>query len=252
MSELVKTAIATVITFTCVLVAWFWLTRPGGLPATALPPPPAMLDALQVAWVRGTLWPHIIFTAKGAAFGLLIGVAIGFVLSATVVMIPVLEHFVSPIIVGMQSVPKIAIAPLIVSYAGFGLESKVFTAALLAFFPVFVSLVRGFRSVDPLILDMYRAFSANRLHVMRHARLPASAPYLFASLKVAVLLSLIGAIVSEFIASSKGLGYIIKSRSQEFDVSMMFAAVISLAIMGVLATAAIQFAQHRIVFWTRR
>lgn len=252
MSDFAKTAIATLITFALVALAWVVATGPNGLPSTALPPPGALYDALYSAWVRGTLWPHIIFTAKGAAFGLLLGVAIGFVLASIVVMVPVLEYFVSPIVVGMQSVPKIAIAPLIVSYAGFGLESKVFTATMMAFFPVFVSLVRGLRSVDPLILDLYRAFSASRLHVMLHARLPASAPFLFASLKVAVLLSLIGAIVSEFIASSQGLGYIIKSRSQEFDVSIMFASIISLAIMGVLATAFIQVLQKRIVFWNRR
>lgn len=252
MKDLTKITIATCITFALVALAWVLATGPNGLQPTALPPPGATLDALYSAWVRGTLWPHIAFTAQGAFFGLLVGVSVGMVLAGVVVMIPVLEDFVSPIVVAMQSVPKIAIAPLIVSYAGFGLESKVFTAAMMSFFPVFVSLVRGLRSVDPLVLDLYRSYSAGPMHVMIHARLPASAPFLFASLKVAVLLSLIGAIVSEFIASSKGLGFIIKSRSQEFDVSIMFAAIISLAIMGVLATTIIQVLQNRIVFWNRR
>lgn len=251
MTELIKTALATLITFCLILVLWSFATGPGGLPPSALPPLPDVIDALNVGWLRGNLYPHIAFTAKAAFAGLLIGVALGAISGAIVVLVPSLEPFVVPIVVGLQSTPKIAIAPLIIAYVGYGVESKIFTAALLAFFPVFVAAVQGLRSLDPLILDLYRAFSASRVHILLHARLPASAPYMFAGLQVAVMLSLIGTIVSEFVASTRGLGFIIKSRAQEFDVSMMFASIITLAIMGVTGTFIIQALQRKMVFWIR-
>lgn len=247
-----KTALATLVTIFLILAAWSYATGPGGLPSTALPPLPALLDALRIGWIEGRLLPHILFTAQAAALGLLIGAALGMALGALVVVIPVFEPFVVPLVVGMQSIPKIALAPLIVAYVGFGMESKIFTAALLSFFPLFIAMVRGLRSIDPLILDLYRAYSASRLHILLNARIPAATPFLFAGLKVAIVLSLIGCVVSEFVASTRGLGYIIKSRSQEFDVSMMFVAIISLSIMGVVATLAVEFAQARIVFWRKR
>jgi NitT/TauT family transport system permease protein len=156
---------------------------------------------------------------------------------------------VVPVVFGLQSVPKIAIAPLLVAYLGFGLPSKVFTAALLCFFPLFVATVTGMRSVDPGLLDLYRVASASRLHLLRHVRIPAAAPYLFAGLQVAVVLAVIGSVVSEFVASTHGLGFIVKSRSQDLDVSMMFAAIATLSLMGVTGNLLVRLAQRRLVFW---
>jgi NitT/TauT family transport system permease protein len=252
MGEMAKMTIATLITFLAVAVAWTVATGPDGLPPSALPPPSDLMDAMNVALVRGTLYPHIAFTVQGALFGLLVGVALGLLLGGLVAIVPVLEDFLLPVVVALQSVPKIAVAPLIVAYMGFGLGSKVFTAALLSFFPIFIAMVRGLRSVDPQILDLYRASSASRLHVLMNVRIPAAALFVFAGLKVAVLLSLIGCIVSEFIASSKGLGFIIKSRSQEFDVSMMFVAIIVLSAIGVIGTMIVQGVQNKVVFWHRK
>lgn len=251
-NDALRTGLATLLTACVLLTVWAWATGPGGLQKTVLPSPADVLGALYNGWIAGQLWPHAAFTAQAAFAGLLIGTLLGLAGAALVVMVPVLEAFLLPVVFAMQSVPKIAVAPLVIAYLGFGIGSKIFTAALLAFFPVFVAAITGMRSLDPGLIDLYRVASASRWHVLRHARIPAAAPYLFASLQIAIVLSLIGSVVSEFIASTHGLGFVIKARSQDLDVSMMFAAIFTLSLMGVLGGAAVSWAQRRLVFWVAR
>lgn len=125
----------------------------------------------------------------------------------------------------------------------------IFTVALLTFFPLFVATVAGMRAVDANIVDMYRASSASPLHILVHARLPAAGSYIFGALQIAVVLALIGAVISEFIALTMGLGFVIKTQAGELDLSVMFAAIISLALMGALAGAVVRFVQRRVLFW---
>ena len=154
-----------------------------------------------------------------------------------------------PIIVGLQSVPKIALAPLLIWYLGFGIESKIVTAALLCFFPFFVASANGLRSLSPELVDLYRAASASRWHVLLNARFPAAATNLFSALQIAVVLSLTGSVVSEFVASSQGLGYIIRARSQELDLSMAFVAVIVLSLLGAFGSLLVRVMQRKLVWW---
>lgn len=249
MRDLARTLLATLVTAVLLIGLWAYVTRSGGLPPTLLPGPADVLAALHSGWVDGLLWPHAAFTAQAALTGLLIGALAGFAAGSFVVLMPALEAFVVPVVFGLQSVPKIAVAPLLVAYLGFGLASKAFTAALLCFFPLFVATVTGMRSVDPGLLDLYRVASASRLHVLWHVRIPAAAPYLFAALQIAVVLAVIGSVVSEFVASTHGLGFIVKSRSQDLDVSMMFAAIATLSLMGVTGNLLVRLAQRRLVFW---
>jgi len=249
MSELARTAIATALTALALLALWAFATGPGGVESFVLPPPAAVLGALRQGWIDGLLLPHVAYTGRAALVGLAIGATLGIAVGGIVSMVRPLEYFMVPLVSGMQSVPKIAVAPLIIAYFGFGIESKVFTVALLTFFPLFVATVAGLRSVDANIVDMYRAFSASRLHILIHARLPAAGNYIFGALQIAVVLALIGAVISEFIASTKGLGFVIKTQAGELDISVMFAAIISLALMGVAAGALVRFAQRRVLFW---
>ena len=182
---------------------------------------------------------------------MVIGVSLGIAVGALVVLVPLLEMFLLPVVTAMQSIPKVALAPLIVAYLGFGPASKIFTAAMLAFFPAFLAAVAGLRSADRGHLDLLRASSASRWHTLWNVRIPAAAPYLFAALQIAVVFSLIGVVVSEFIAATEGLGFVIKARSLELDVSMMFAAILVLCAMGVAAGLLVRVAQRQLVFWQR-
>jgi NitT/TauT family transport system permease protein len=249
-NETAKTFVATVATASILVLAWSVVTMRGALPPTVLPGPTDVFGALRNGLVSGQLWPHILFTMKSAFCGLLIGASLGVVTGAVVVLVPILEPFIVPVVVGLQSVPKIAVAPIIIACLGYEMAPKVFTVALLCFFPLFVATVAGLRALDGPIVDLYRAASASELHVLINARIPAVAPYLFSALQIAFVLSLLGCVVSEFIASSKGLGFVIKARSLDLDVSTMFAAIILLSAIGVIGTLLIRTVQRRLVFWT--
>ncbi|MBR0898896.1 ABC transporter permease [Bradyrhizobium tropiciagri] len=249
MKEIVATSLATLISTALLLIVWIVVTGPGGLPGTIFPSPIDVLRALYSGLVEGLLWPHIRFTVQSAMVGLLIGASLGVAAGALVVLVPVIEPFVLPIVVGLQSVPKIAVTPIIIACLGFGMASKVFTVALLCFFPLFVSAVAGLRATDQSLLDLYRVVSASKMHVLLNARIPAAAPYLFSGFQIAFVLSLLGCVVAEFIASSRGLGFIIKARSNDLDISTMFAAIVVLSAIGVVGTTIVRLLQRRVVFW---
>ena len=251
MKDAWKTALASAAGLLVLIAWWAWATRAGGLDKSVLPSPADVAGSLYAGLIEGTLHPHIRATALAALAGLGIGVLLGMAAGASVVLLPPLEPFLLPVVTGMQSIPKVALAPLIVAYLGFGPASKIFTAALLAFFPAFLAAVAGLRAADRAHLDLMRACSASPLHALWHVRVPASAPYLFAALQVAVVFSLIGVVVSEFIAATEGLGYVIKARSLELDVSMMFAAIVVLCAMGVAGGLVVRLAQRHAVFWQR-
>jgi len=250
-----KDAAKTMLGSTCSLLAlgllWWWATHAGGFDKSVLPSPADVGGALQAGLFGGSLYPHILATGRAAIAGLALGVGIGIAAGALVVLVPLLQLFLLPVVTAMQSIPKVALAPLIVAYLGFGLASKVFTAAMLAFFPAFLAAVAGLRAADRAHLELLRACSASPLHTLWNVRLPAAAPYLFAALQVAVVFSLIGVVVSEFIAATEGLGYVIKARSLELDVSMMFAAILVLCAMGVAGGLMVRLLQHHVVFWRR-
>ncbi len=251
MREAWKTALGSTATLAVLVLLWAWATQAGGLAKSVLPPPADVLAALRAGLVDGTLHAHVLATGRAALAGLVIGVGLGLSAGALIVLVPLLEAFLLPLVTAVQSVPKVALAPLIVAYLGFGAASKVFTAAMLAFFPAFIAAVAGLRSADRAHIDLFRACGASRFHTLLNVRLPAAAPYLLAALQVAVVFSLIGVVVSEFIAATEGLGYVIKARSQELDVSMMFAAIAVLCGMGVGAGLLVRLAQRRLVFWQR-
>jgi len=251
MKEAWKTALASTATLAALVLLWAWAVHAGALDRSVLPPPQEVAAAMKAGLVDGTLHPHILATGRAALAGLAIGVGLGVAAGALIALVPLLEAFLLPLVTAVQSVPKVALAPLIVAYLGFGAASKVFTAAMLAFFPAFIAAVAGLRGADRSHLDLLRVCGASALHTLWNVRLPAAAPYLLASLQVAVVFSLIGVVVSEFIAATEGLGYVIKARSQELDVSMMFAAIVVLCAMGVAGGLLVRIAQRRLVFWVR-
>lgn len=248
--ETVKMAACSLITVTVIVVVWELVTRLGEIPAYVVPSPAAVAEAFRSGLIDGTLYRHIGFTVLCTLTGLLAGCVAGLLIGALVAEFRPLELSIYPLVIGLQSVPKIAIAPLIVAYLGFGIESKVFTVGLLCFFPVFVNTVVGLHAVDAGAIDLYRVFSASRWRQFLDVRLPASADHIFAGLQIAVVLGLIGCIVSEFIASTEGLGFIIKARAGQLDVSMMFAAILILAMLGATGTLLVRLAHGVTVFWS--
>lgn len=247
MSEFARNAFFGALSLCVIVALWGW--GAGQTSSSVLPGPMQVADSLYLGLVEGVLIPHILFTGSAALMGLACGAGLGIGLGALVVAVPLLERFLMPVVVGMQSIPKVAIAPLLVAYLGFGIGSKVFTSALLAFFPIFIACVIGLKAVDREHLRLYRAMDASQLQIIVNLRIPTAISYIFAALRISVVLSLIGCIVSEFVASTRGLGYVIQARSQELDVSMMFAAIICLTALGVTGNLIVRGIERRVVFW---
>jgi NitT/TauT family transport system permease protein len=150
---------------------------------------------------------------------------------------------------GFNSVPKVALAPLILIWFGFGIQSKLVTAAVIAFYPVLVNVVVSLKSEDPQRILLMRALRANFFHSFIKLRLPSMLPVLFAGLEVALVFSIIGAIVGEFLGASIGLGSVILQRQAAVDVSGVFSILILLSIMGVVLAGILKMIGHRVAFW---
>ena len=154
-----------------------------------------------------------------------------------------------PLLVFSQSVPKIAIAPLFVVWFGFGIIPKVIAAFMLGFFPVVVSTVMGFKSVDPDMLDLARSMKASRLETFLRISLPQALPSIFAGLKVSITLAVVGAVVGEFVGSNSGIGYLLQIANGNFDLPLMFAALTVLSGIGVLLFVAIDGVERMMIPW---
>jgi NitT/TauT family transport system permease protein len=250
--EPLKLAASTLATFLVLLFGWQFAIWLFALPAYVLPSPGAIGAALVQAWIGGTFWEHAWFTLKGAASGFFIGCLLGVVAGAVVAEIRVASLAFYPLVIAIQSMPTVAIAPLIVVYLGVGLASKIATVALLCFFPVFVNTVAGLQAADQRLIDLYRASSASRLRTLFEVKLPGAIDHIMASVQVAVVLAFVGCVVSEFVASTAGLGHIIKTFATDLNVAVMFAAILSLGVIGSVVGFLVTQLHRRVVFWRPR
>lgn len=227
-------------------IDWF------SVPRHLLPRPGDVLTALWNGYVGGRYWIHFFTTLKQMWYGYLIGCSVALILAAMVAEFRMVERVVQPFVVAFQSMPKVALAPLLIVWFGFGMTSKVVLVALICFFPVFINAVTGFKSASADHLRLYRAFNASRLSIFWNVKLPSAAETIFAGLQIAVVLALIGSVVGEFITARHGLGFLIQASTLSFDVATMFAAIISLSIIGVVSTTMIRLIQARVVHWAER
>lgn len=221
------------------------------IPAFVLPPLREVGGAIHQGWVEGTLWEHAAATVAAAAMGLAIGALAGIVLGALVAEIRPVSLAVYPLVIAIQSMPTVALAPLIVVYLGVGLPSKVATVALLCFFPLFVNTVAGVRGAPVALVDLYRAFGSGRWRIFRDVRLPAATDGILAALQIAVVLALVGTVVSEFVAAQRGLGFVIRAFASDLNVPVMFAAIAGLAALGAVGGALATALHRALVPWRR-
>jgi NitT/TauT family transport system permease protein len=219
------------------------------VPDYLIPTPWAVLLALKQGLIGGVLWPHIWATTSALILGYIAGCTLALVLATFVSEFVLINRAFYPLIVAFQSVPKVALAPLIIVWFGFELESKVVMVALICFFPCFVNAVVGFRSCNPNLIDLYRAFGASRFQILFSVKWPSALSTIFAGLEISIVLALLGAVVSELVASRRGLGHVIEASTVDFNVAMIFACVIVLAAIGVISTQLIMFLRRKIAFW---
>jgi NitT/TauT family transport system permease protein len=195
-----------------------------------LPPPSLIFARLWSSFPL--LLRHASVTLTEAVLGFLLGAGTGITCALAMARSRIVERALSPLVISSQTFPKEALAPLFIVWFGFGIFPKVIIAGLISFFPVVVNTTRGLLSVDPLILDLMRSLSATPQQVFLKVRLPNAVPYIFAALKICAPLSVIGAVVGEFVGASAGLGHLVRLANSELATDLMFAALIVLGAMG--------------------
>lgn len=249
MPNIIKAILYPSITAVALILLWIVSIRVFAVPNYLIPTPESVLMALKSGYIDGQYWPHFLFTLQSTVLGYLIGCGLALLIGTVLAESKTFEQFLYPYIIALQSTPKVAIAPLILVWFGFGLASKVVMVALMSFFPMFINTVVGIRQANPAMLDLMKVFSASRTHVFFNVKLPAAAGHIFAGLQISVVMSLIGAVVSEFISSTKGLGYLIQSASVNLDVATMFACLFSLILIGLSGTQLMRYLHRKLVFW---
>src|SRR3954454_11242185 len=215
-----------------IVVLWDVTVRIFKIPPYLIPAPKDVMLAFRDEGGRllAEAVPTTMATLGGFALSALFGIPMAMLIAGS----RTVESYVYPLLVFSQSIPKVAVAPLFVVWFGFGMAPKVLSAFLLGFFPVVVSAVQGFKSVEPDMLDLARAMEANRLQTFRMVSLPHALPAIFAGLKVSITLAVVGAVVGEFVGSNSGIGFLLQRSIGNFELPTMFAALVVLSLIGVI------------------
>ena len=233
-SLLSKTHWLSALLLIAVLSIWELAARQFGLSALVLPAPSAVALSLWSGLASGYFWPHLWATLQALLLGLLIGSAVGLLAGMALAESELLERVLKPYVVVSQVVPKLALAPLFVLWFGFGMLPTVLITALICFFPLMENTLTGLRQVDAQRLQLFRMLGATRLQTLLRLKLPTGLPAILAGLRVAVVLALVGAVVAEFMGASQGLGAVVIAAQGMMDTTLMFAALVLIAAMGLL------------------
>lgn len=238
------------LTLAVLVVLWqliAWLGKP---PVWLLPSPIAVAQA-AFNW-RTDLPFHTGVTLYETIVGFVASIVFGVPIAIAVVYSKFLQRTIYPILLAFQSVPKVAIAPLLLMWVGHGELPKIIVVFLVCFFPIVVSTASGMQAVPAPLLDLVRALSANPLQVFVKIRLPHALPYIFVGLKVAITLAVIGAVIGEFVGSNRGLGYLILVSTQQFDTALAFTSIILLTAMSIVLFYVIEFLERVVMPWAPR
>jgi NitT/TauT family transport system permease protein len=230
---------------------WSLIAIIGDYPTFILPDPASVFSEISKIAANGLLWHHSQATLAAIIGGLALGLTAATVLGYLLAKSPVLERLAGPYIVASQSIPAIAIAPLLVIWFGSGKLSKVLICALVVFFPVLVNTIVGIRSVDAGLKTVMRALRANRWQTFMMLEVPAAMPVLLGGLKIGVTLSVIGAVVGEFVGADQGLGFLINLSKGLFDTPLMFAALITLASISLCLYLIVTGLEYWLLAWRR-
>jgi NitT/TauT family transport system permease protein len=237
------------------LFGWEWSVKAFDVPNYILPPPSQIWTALVRGLSyglneRGGYWLHARVTLTQVLLGFFFGSGAGLLLGTIISQFRLLEATLRIYLIAIQSLPKIALAPIIVMWFGFGVTSKVVIIALLTFFPLLVTSLAGFRAVDRERLELMRALGAGSWMIFWKVRVPSALPYIFAGLEMASVFSIVGAVVGEFVGAQQGLGTLILSMTAQMDMSGTFSVFIILSLIGIGMHAGLRAIQRRVLFWS--
>ena len=250
MSSALSVRLAPWIYTIALLVIWEAAVHTFRIPEFFLPPPTAVARAIYDYWpaiYRNsliTLWSTLIGFLLAVGFGLVLGVVIGWSRS--------IYAGLYPLMVGFNAIPKVAVVPILVLWFGIGFIPAMLTAFLISFFPIVVNVATGLATIEPELEDVLKALGASKLDIMRKVGIPRSLPYFFGSLKVAITLAFVGAVVSESVASNNGIGNLMLQAQAQFLVPLIFAGLVALAVLGIVMYWLMALLERRMTGWAHR
>jgi len=237
--------------FTVALVViWELVVAVLHIPTFFLPPPTAIARATMDFWpaiYRNsliTLWATVLGFGLAVGFGLFLGLLIGW--SRTI------YAGLYPLMIGFNAIPKVAVVPILVLWFGIGFVPAVLTAFLISFFPIVVNVATGLATIEPELEDVLKALGASKLDIMRKVGIPRTLPYFFGSLKVAITLAFVGTVISESVASNNGIGNLMLQAQAQFQVPLIFAGLVALAVEGIVMYWAMAMLEARMTGWAQR
>ena len=230
---------------------WEFLVRHFEVPQYLLPPPSAVLASLSNMWNAGVLQEHAAVTLFEAVCGFLIALSAALICGILIAESRLFERVIYPYLAAMQSMPKVALAPLIMIWFGMGVESKIVLSALLSFFPMLVNTVEGLKSVDAKRIALLKVLGASRLATLRLLKIPNALPFLLAGIELGAIYAMLGAIVAEFVGSPHGIGAYLMSMTYQMDAPGAFALLLVLALYGMTVQFFLRTARRKLLFWSR-
>ncbi|WP_428825329.1 ABC transporter permease [Azonexus sp. IMCC34842] len=224
---------------------------------TGLKIPDYLMPAPSAIWVAGVeyaspIMMHATQTLFTTLAGFALAVVVGMVLGLAVGASPLVYKATYPLLVGFNSIPKVAFVPVLVVWFGIGTVPAILTAFLISFFPVVVNVATGLATLEPELEDVLRSLGAKRWDIMIKVGLPRSLPYFFASLKVAITLAFVGSVISETVASNLGIGYLMMSASSSMNMPLVFAGLIVIGVMGVVMYELFAVLENHLTGWAHR
>ena len=237
------------VTLLALFVLWELLVQTEIVNPIIVPAATDVVDALVRLVQEDFFWEGTWVTLKETLIGFVIGVSGAWVLGTLIGISRIFRLAFYPLVVAFQIMPRIALAPLFLTWFGFGITSKIVMAATICFFPVLINVVVGMQTVDEDARSLMRSFGASRIEEYRKLTLPSSLPVIFAGIKTAMTLALIGAIVAEFVGGSEGMGVLIKTFNFQLDVAEGFAVIVALSLIGLVLYGITELIENKVVFW---
>lgn len=231
-------------------VGWEVFCLISGMSDLILPRPSQVMTTMIARFP--VLVPHILQTLSTTMAGFVLGVALGVVLGASIGMSKVAYDTAYPLLIGFSSIPKVAVVPIFVLWFGSGSVPAILTALSICFFPIVVNIATGLATTEPELEDVLKALGASKFDILWNVGLPRTMPFFFASLKVAVSYAFVGAVLSETVASNRGIGNVMMTASSNFDVPLVFAGLFILAALGVALYVIFSLIEGRVTGWANR
>ena len=231
-------------------VVWEAACRIFNIPIFFLPPPSLVFQAVIDFWPA--LYKHSLFTLSSTLVGFAMAVGFGLLLGLAVGWSRAIYAGVYPLMIGFNAIPKVAVVPILVLWFCIGFIPAVLTAFLISFFPIVVNVATGLATIEPELEDVLKALGASKLDIMRKVGIPRALPYFFGSLKVAITLAFVGAVISESVASNVGIGNLMLQAQAQFQVPLIFAGLLALAVEGIVMYALMAMLEARMTGWAQR